>query len=51
MLPDFGDDAIYVWSITILGLILPALMIGYSFMRAHLSKARLDRLQKDEDRA
>ncbi|MEO0607294.1 MAG: hypothetical protein AAFY82_03625 [Pseudomonadota bacterium] len=50
-MPDYGDDAIYVWSITILGLALPALMVGYSFLRAHLSKARLERLQKEDEQA
>jgi len=48
-MPDFGDDAIYVWSITLTGLALPALMIGYSVLRVHLSKARLERLKKEED--
>lgn len=50
-MPDFGDDAIYVWSITIIGLVMPALMVGYSYLRAHMTKARLDRLQKEEDQA
>lgn len=50
-MPDFGDDAIYVWSITIIGLVMPALMVGYSFLRAHMTKARLDRLEKEEDQA
>lgn len=50
-MPDYGDDAIYVWSITVLGLALPALMVLYSFLRAHLSKARLERLQKEDDQA
>ena len=50
-MPDFGDDAVYVWSITIIGLVMPALMVGWSFLRAHLTKARLDRLQKDKEQA
>ena len=50
-MPDFGDDAIYVWSITILGIALPALMVGLSYLRVHMSKARLDRLQQEDDRA
>ena len=48
-MPDFGDDAIYVWSITIIGLALPALMVAYSLLRVRLSKARLERLKKEED--
>ncbi len=48
-MPDYGDDAFYVWSITIIGLVLPVLMIGFSLLRVHLSKARLERLKRDED--
>ena len=48
-MPDYGDDAIYVWSITIIGLVLPALMVVFSVLRVHLSKAKLERLKKDED--
>ncbi|MEL6724177.1 MAG: hypothetical protein AAFZ74_17225 [Pseudomonadota bacterium] len=48
-MPDYGDDAFYVWSITIIGLVLPALMVGYSLLRVHLSKARLERLKQDDD--
>lgn len=50
-MPDYADDAIYVWSITILGIVLPILMIGFSLLRVHLSKARLERLQQEEDQA
>ena len=50
-MPDFADDAIYVWSITIIGLALPVLMMAYSFLRVHGAKARLERLQQDEDQA
>lgn len=48
-MPDFGDDAAYVWSITILGLVLPVLMAGLSLLRVHMSKARLDRLKQEDD--
>lgn len=50
-MPDFADDAVYVWSITLIGLALPVLMIGFSLARVHLSKARLERLQQEEDQA
>jgi hypothetical protein len=46
---EFGDDAIYVWSITIIGLVLPALMVVFSLSRVHLSKARLERMKKQAD--
>ena len=48
-MPDYGDDAIYVWSITILGIALPVLMAGLSLLKVHLSKARLDRLKSEDD--
>ncbi len=48
-MPDYGDDAIYVWSITILGVALPVLMVGLSLLKVHLSKARLDRLKHEDD--
>ena len=48
-MPDFADDAIFVRSVTLFGLALPVLMLGYSLLRLHLSKARLDRLQQEED--
>ena len=48
-MPDFGDDAVYVWSITILGLAMPALMVGLSLLKVHLSKVRLERLKQEDD--
>ena len=46
---DFGDDAIYVWSITIIGLALPVLMAGYSLVRVRMSKSRLERLRQEDE--
>nr|WP_156780907.1 hypothetical protein [Hyphomonas sp. Mor2] len=48
-MPDYGDDAIYVWSVTIIGLALPVLMVGLSLLRVHLSKARLERLKQEDE--
>ena len=48
-MPDFGNDGIYVWSITIIGLALPAFMVVYSWLRVRLSKARLERLRKEDE--
>lgn len=48
-MPGFGDDGIYVWSITLLGLIVPALMSGLVWFRVHQTKARLGRLEQDQD--
>ncbi|MEL7040667.1 MAG: hypothetical protein AAGL90_04035 [Pseudomonadota bacterium] len=48
-MPEYGDDAFYVWSVTIAGLLLPILMIAYSVIKVRLSKARLDRLKQEED--
>ncbi len=48
-MPDFGDDAIYVWAITILGLATPVLMTGLVLLRIRLAKRRLDRLSASKD--
>lgn len=48
-MPDFGDDAIYVWSMTIISLALPIAMAVYSLLRVHMSKARLERLKQEDD--
>ncbi|MEM1147265.1 MAG: hypothetical protein AAGA72_14800 [Pseudomonadota bacterium] len=48
-MPEYGDDAFYVWSVTIAGLLLPILMIAYSVIKVRLSKARLDRMKQEED--
>ena len=47
-MPDFADDAIYVWSITVLGIATPLLMGALVWLRVRLAKKRLERLQKDE---
>jgi len=44
--PEYGDDAFYVWSVTIAGLLLPILIIAYSVIKVRLSKARLDRMKQ-----
>ena len=48
-MPDFGDDAIYVWSVTLFGLALPILMIVNSVLKVRFSKARLDRMKQEEE--
>ncbi len=48
-MPDYGDTGVYVWSVTIIGLALPALMAGLSLIKVHLSKARLERLKQEDD--
>ncbi|MEM9937518.1 MAG: hypothetical protein AAFZ91_02110 [Pseudomonadota bacterium] len=47
-MPDFADDAIYVWSITVLGVGTPVIMGALVWLRVRLAKQRLERLQKDE---
>ncbi|MDJ0921800.1 MAG: hypothetical protein QNI84_11780 [Henriciella sp.] len=47
-MPDFADDAIYIWSITVLGLAVPIVMAALTLLRVRLAKQRLERLQKDE---
>lgn len=48
-MPDFGDDAIYIWSITILGVSVPLIMTGLSLLKVHMSKARLERLKQEDE--
>lgn len=48
-MPDYGDKAIYVWAVTIVGIVVPALMAGLSLLRVNLTKARLDRLKQEDD--
>ena len=48
-MPDFGDDAIYIWSITILGVSIPLIMAGLSLLKVHMSKARLERLKQEDE--
>ncbi|MEQ3746020.1 MAG: hypothetical protein ABNH53_07280 [Henriciella sp.] len=47
-MPDFGSDAIYVWSITLLGIVTPLLLAAYALTRASSAKKRLERLEKDD---
>jgi len=48
-MPDYGDDAVFVWAITVLGLATPLLMAGFAFLRTHLAKRKLDRLEASKD--
>jgi hypothetical protein len=47
-MPNFGSDAIYVWSITRLGIVTPLLLGSYALIRANSAKKRLERLEKDD---
>jgi len=45
---DFGDDGIYVWSITALGIAAPILLGLFAFMRVRFAKKRLERMEETE---
>ena len=47
-MPDFGSNAIYVWSITLFGIVTPLLLGIYALIRASSAKKRLERLEKDD---
>lgn len=45
MLPDFGDNAPFIWAIYVIGLAVPVGLAVYCGMRARLARRRLERLQ------
>ncbi|MEQ8557654.1 MAG: hypothetical protein RIB03_04995 [Henriciella sp.] len=50
MLPQFEDNAAYIWAIVIIGLTVPALLGLYAGLKARFAKRRLERLQASEKR-
>lgn len=48
-MPEFDKNAAYLWTIIGLGVGIPVLLTLYALLRAKLSKAKLQRLQKGED--
>lgn len=49
MLPEFDKNAGYIWAIVIIGFMTPLLLSVYVWLRAKAAKARLDRLEAQED--
>lgn len=47
MLPEFDDNAAYIWAIVAIGVAVPALLGLYAGARARLARRRLERLQAD----
>ena len=45
-MPSFGDDGIYVWSITLLGIATPTLLCTYALLRAVWAKRRLKKFEE-----
>lgn len=48
-MPEFDKNAAYIWTIVLIGLIVPALLSLYAVVRTRQAKARLDRLKAQED--
>ncbi len=48
-MPEFDKNAAYLWAIIGLGVGIPVLLTLYAWLRAKLTKAKLQRLQKGED--
>lgn len=45
MLPEFEQNAAFIWTIFAIGLIVPALLGLYAGLKARFAKRRLDRLK------
>lgn len=50
-MPEFDKNAGYIWAIVLIGLIVPVLLGIYAAVRARIAKARLERLQSEDDDA
>ncbi|WP_158085685.1 hypothetical protein [Henriciella aquimarina] len=50
MLPQFDDNAAFIWAIFAIGLTVPALLGLYAGLKARFAKRRLERLQASEKR-
>jgi len=51
MLPEFDKNAGYLWTIVAIGVIVPVLLSLYAGLRARAAKARLERLQNQDEEA
>ena len=50
-MPEFDKNAEYIWAIVLIGLIVPVLLGIYAAVRARIAKARLERLQSEDNDA
>ncbi|MEM7493806.1 MAG: hypothetical protein AAF296_10515 [Pseudomonadota bacterium] len=41
------DNAVFLWTIIVLGIALPLGLSGYAAFRARIARARLERLRED----
>ena len=48
-MPDFDKNAGYIWAVVVIGLVVPIMMGIYATARARAAKARLERLQAEDD--
>ncbi|MEO1553448.1 MAG: hypothetical protein AAFR82_05890 [Pseudomonadota bacterium] len=50
-MPEFDKNAGYIWAIVIIGVGVPVLLSLYAAMRSRRARARLERLQSQEEDA
>ncbi len=48
-MPEFDKNAAFLWTLIALGLAVPFLLTAFAVIRVKLAKARLQRLQDQED--
>lgn len=48
-MPEFDKNAAYIWTIVVIGLIVPLALAAFASARVHLAKKRLERLRPDDD--
>ncbi|MEM7459331.1 MAG: hypothetical protein AAF331_07690 [Pseudomonadota bacterium] len=50
-MPEFDKNAGYIWAIVMIGVVVPILLSAYAVLRSRMARARLERLQNQEDDA
>ena len=50
-MPEFDKNAGYIWAIVMIGVVVPILLSVYAAFRARMARARLERLQAQDDDA
>ena len=48
-MPEFDKNAGFLWAIILLGVLIPLLLTGFAWLRAHFAHKRLQRLQSEDE--
>ncbi|MEM5516062.1 hypothetical protein WNY37_03810 [Henriciella sp. AS95] len=48
MLPNFDDNAPFIWAVYAIGLAVPLLLLIYASLKAKVSKEKLETLRKEK---